>query len=104
MPRKRNKTDKVQAPAGTRIKLKWVRSAIRTPETQKRVIKGLGFTRLNQVIEREDTLSIRGMVAKVPHMVRSSENVAEVKASRRFRLQAAETPSRQDKSALENEQ
>jgi large subunit ribosomal protein L30 len=49
--------------------LKWVRSAICTPVTQKRVIRGLGFTRLNQVIEREDSLSIRGMVAKVPHLV-----------------------------------
>ena len=29
----------------------------------------MGFTRLNQVVEREDTLSIRGMVAKVPHLV-----------------------------------
>jgi len=33
------------------------------------VIKGLGFTRLNQVIERPDNSAIRGMVAKVPHMV-----------------------------------
>jgi large subunit ribosomal protein L30 len=33
------------------------------------VIKGLGFTRLNQVIVREDSPSIRGMVAKVPHLV-----------------------------------
>jgi large subunit ribosomal protein L30 len=52
-----------------RIQLKWVRSAICAPVTQKRVIKGLGFTRLNQVIERPDTPSIRGMVAKVPHLV-----------------------------------
>ena len=36
---------------------------------QKLVVKGLGFTRLNQVVEREDTPSIRGMVAKVPHLV-----------------------------------
>jgi large subunit ribosomal protein L30 len=35
----------------------------------KYVIKGLGFTRLYQVIVREDTPSIRGMVAKVPHLV-----------------------------------
>jgi large subunit ribosomal protein L30 len=69
MPRVRNKTPKVQAPAGARLKLKWVISANSTPQTQRAVIKGLGFTRLNQVIEREDTLSIRGMVAKVPHLV-----------------------------------
>ena len=69
MPRTRIKTPKVQAPAGTRLKLKWVVSANSTPLKQRLVVKGLGFTRLNQVIEREDTLSIRGMVAKVPHLV-----------------------------------
>ncbi len=55
--------------AKNKIKLKWVRSAIQAPVKHKKVIKGLGFTRLNQVIEREDTPSIRGMVAAVPHLV-----------------------------------
>ena len=61
-------TAKKTSSAGT-MKLKWVRSAICAPVKQKRVIKGLGFTRLNQVIERPDTSAIRGMVAKVPHLV-----------------------------------
>ena len=52
-----------------KIQLKWVRSAICAPQKQKLVIKGLGFTRLNQVIERPNTQAIRGMVAKVPHLV-----------------------------------
>ncbi|MBZ5631019.1 MAG: 50S ribosomal protein L30 [Acidobacteriia bacterium] len=52
------------------IHLKWVRSAIAAPLKHKRVVRGLGFTRLNQVIEREDSPSIRGMVAKVPHLVK----------------------------------
>ena len=69
MARTRIKTSKVQAPAGSKIQLKYVRSAICAPEKHKVVVKGLGFTRLNQVIEREDTLAIRGMVAKVPHLV-----------------------------------
>jgi large subunit ribosomal protein L30 len=69
MPRTRTKTPKVAAPAGTKLQLKYVRSMNCTPAKQRTVIKGLGFTRLNQVIEREDTLSIRGMVAKVPHLV-----------------------------------
>jgi large subunit ribosomal protein L30 len=73
MPRTRNKTPKVQAPAGARLKLKWVISGNSTPQKQRLVVKGLGFTRLNQVIDREDTLSIRGMVAKVPHLVRVVE-------------------------------
>jgi len=55
--------------SGGKIQLKWVRSAICAPVKQKLVIKGLGFTRLNQVIERPDNPAIRGMVAKVPHMV-----------------------------------
>ena len=54
---------------GGKLNLKWVRSAICAPVKQKLVIKGLGFTRLNQVIERPDTAAIRGMVAKVPHLV-----------------------------------
>jgi large subunit ribosomal protein L30 len=54
---------------GGMIHLKWVRSAICAPVKQKRVIKGLGFTRLNQVIERPNNAAIRGMVAKVPHLV-----------------------------------
>ena len=53
-----------------RIRLQWVRSAICTPVKHKKVIKGLGFTRLNQVIEREDSAAIRGMVAAVPHLVK----------------------------------
>ena len=52
-----------------KIHLKWVRSAICAPIKQKLVVKGLGFTRLNQVIERPDTAAIRGMVAKIPHLV-----------------------------------
>jgi large subunit ribosomal protein L30 len=55
--------------SGGTIQLKWVRSAICSPVKHKLVIKGLGFTRLNQVIERPDNAAIRGMVAKVPHLV-----------------------------------
>ena len=76
MARTRNKTEKKQAPAGTKLYLKYVRSAIGNAEKYKLVVKGLGFTRLNQVIEREDTLSIRGMVAKVPHLVEIVERPA----------------------------
>jgi large subunit ribosomal protein L30 len=57
-----------QATGGT-LRLKYVRSVICTPVSHKKVVKGLGFTRLYQVIERPDTPAIRGMVAKVPHLV-----------------------------------
>ncbi|HKS75800.1 MAG TPA: 50S ribosomal protein L30 [Terriglobales bacterium] len=55
--------------AGSTLHIKWVRSAICSPVKHKLVVKGLGFTRLNQVIERPDTPAIRGMVAKIPHLV-----------------------------------
>jgi large subunit ribosomal protein L30 len=61
-------TKKPKAVAG-QIHLKWVVSAICSPVKHKLVVKGLGFTRLNQVIERPDNAAIRGMVAKVPHLV-----------------------------------
>ncbi len=69
MARIRKKTETAAAAPGTKIHLKWVRSAIAAPVKQKLVVKGLGFTRLNQVIEREDSPAIRGMVGKVPHLV-----------------------------------
>ncbi len=53
-----------------KIRLQWVRSAICSPAKHKKIVKGLGFTRLNQVIEREDTPSIRGMAKAVPHLVK----------------------------------
>jgi large subunit ribosomal protein L30 len=56
------------------LRLKWVRSAIATPVKHKLVVKGLGFTRLNQVIERPDNDSVRGMVAKVSHLVEIVSN------------------------------
>lgn len=76
MARVRNKTSKKEAAAGSKLYLKYVRSAICAPVKHKVVVKGLGFTRLYQVIEREDTLSIRGMVAKVPHLVEIVERPA----------------------------
>jgi large subunit ribosomal protein L30 len=62
-------TAKKSTASGGKLRLKYVRSAICTPVKHKKVVQGLGFTRLNQVIERPDTPSIRGMVAKVPHLV-----------------------------------
>ncbi|PYX27694.1 MAG: 50S ribosomal protein L30 [Acidobacteria bacterium] len=64
---------KTSKAASGKIQIKWVRSAICTPEKHKLVVKGLGFTRLNQIVEREDTPSIRGMVKAIPRLVRIVE-------------------------------
>lgn len=57
-----------------KIRIQYYRSKNNTPMKHKLVVKGLGFTRLNQIVEREDTPSIRGMVNTVPHLVRIVEN------------------------------
>jgi large subunit ribosomal protein L30 len=51
------------------IRIQWVQSAIACPEMHKRIVRGLGLRKLQQVVERPDTPAIRGMVAKVPHLV-----------------------------------
>ncbi len=56
-----------------KIRIQYYRSAIATPTKHKLVIKGLGFTHLNQIVEREDTESVRGMVKAAPHLVRIVE-------------------------------
>jgi len=51
------------------LKLKWVRSFIGCTRDMRATVRGLGFQRLQQVVEREDTPAIRGMVQKVRHLV-----------------------------------
>ena len=65
---------KASKAASGKIQIKWVRSAIAAPIKHKKVVKGLGFTRLNQVVERVDNPSIRGMVKAIPHLVRILES------------------------------
>lgn len=55
------------------IKIEFYRSAICTPEKHKVIVRSLGLTKLNQVVERPDNESVRGMVAKVPHLLRIVE-------------------------------
>jgi large subunit ribosomal protein L30 len=51
------------------IRIKWVRSGIGFSYRQKRIVRSLGLKKLNQEVERPDTPQIRGLVAKVPHLV-----------------------------------
>ena len=56
------------------IRIEYYRSKNSTPYKHRAVVKGLGFTRLNQIVERVDNQSIRGMVKAIPHLVRILEN------------------------------
>ena len=51
------------------LKIKWVRSFIACPKDMRQTIRGLGFRRMQQVVEHADTPAIRGMILKVRHLV-----------------------------------
>ncbi|GIU82113.1 MAG: 50S ribosomal protein L30 [Acidobacteria bacterium] len=55
------------------IKIHYYRSSIGYSHKQKQMVRSLGFTRLNQIVERPDTPAIRGIVNKVPHLLRIVE-------------------------------
>lgn len=51
------------------IKIKLVKSKINISKNQKAVLLALGLGKVNSVVEKEDTPSVAGMVAKVSHLV-----------------------------------
>jgi len=50
------------------LRIRMIGSVIGCPEKQRATVRGLGLRRLHQVVEREDTPAVRGMVKKVPHL------------------------------------
>jgi len=52
-----------------KIQIKLVKSLIGTPETQRRVVRGLGLTKKDQIVEHAPSATIMGMVNKVSHLV-----------------------------------
>lgn len=66
------KQEEKQDNGGT-IKIQYYRSMIGYSKKQKQMVKSLGITKLNQTVERPDTASMRGVVAKIPHLLRIVE-------------------------------
>ena len=56
------------------IRVKQVRSGIGFPEPQKKVLRALGLEKLGRIRTLPDTPSVRGMVAKIPHLVEIVES------------------------------
>lgn len=52
------------------IKIQYYRSSIGYSQKQKDIVKSLGITKLNQVVEKPDNAAMRGVVAKIPHLLR----------------------------------
>lgn len=69
MPRRANNNDQQQG----KIRIQYYRSFIASPVTHKTIVRSLGLRKLNQIVERPDTDSMRGAVAKVPHLLRIVE-------------------------------
>ena len=52
-----------------RVKVRWVKSQIGYDRRQRATLRGLGFRRLNQTVDVEDTPAVRGMINEVTHLV-----------------------------------
>jgi large subunit ribosomal protein L30 len=66
MAAKKEKTEST----GATIKIQYYRSSIGYSTKQKTIVKSLGITKLNQIVEKQDSPAMRGVVNKVPHLLR----------------------------------
>ena len=52
-----------------RVRVTQVKSAIDRPERQKRTLRALGLRKINHTVEHDDNDAVRGMIARVAHLV-----------------------------------
>jgi len=76
----------------SKLKITLKRSPIGHNETQKRTVRALGLRRLNQTVLQPDNPSIRGMIARIPHLLQV-EVIQEAEQPKRSRREA-EQPKR----------
>jgi large subunit ribosomal protein L30 len=69
----KNTQKKTAKSAEKHVKIRLVRSLIGHPRKQREVIKGLGLRRIDSEVVRKDCPEIRGMIRKVPHLVKVEE-------------------------------
>ena len=60
---------KAEKKASGTIRLRQVRSGIGCPREMRETLKALGLGKMHRVTERKDTKEVRGMIAKIPHLV-----------------------------------
>jgi len=58
---------------GAKLKITLVKSMIGRPEKHRRVLRGLGLTRINANVALDDTPALRGMINTVSHLVKAEE-------------------------------
>lgn len=54
-----------------KLSITLVKSMIGRPEKHRKVLRGMGLTRLNKTVQLQDTPAIRGMINKVSHLVKA---------------------------------
>lgn len=57
------------------IRVTLVKSPIGYPERQKKTVRALGLKKMHQTVHHDDSLVVRGMIAKVVHLVEVEEEV-----------------------------
>jgi large subunit ribosomal protein L30 len=55
------------------VRIEQVRSGIGCPREMRETLKALGLGKMHRVTERVDTKEVRGMIAKIPHLVQVVE-------------------------------
>lgn len=60
-----------------RLKITLVKSMIGRPDKHRKVLRGMGLTKLNKTVVLENTSSIRGMIHAVSHLVKAEEMLDE---------------------------
>ncbi len=68
-----NKAKEKKKVAVKQLKIKLVRSVIGRPQKQREVVKGLGLRKINSEVIREDRPETRGMIRKIPHLIKVEE-------------------------------
>jgi len=58
-----------KAEQAKKLRVKQVRSGIGCPREMRETLKALGLGKMHRVSERADTKEVRGMIAKIPHLV-----------------------------------
>jgi len=61
------------------LKVTLVKSMIGRPEKHRRVLRGMGLTKLNKTVELKDIPSVRGMINQVSHLVKVEDKINESK-------------------------
>ncbi len=61
------------------LKVTLVKSMIGRPEKHRKVLRGMGLTKLNRTVELQNTPEVRGMINAVSHLVKAEEKINEAK-------------------------